>query len=225
MLWNLVGNEIISKECQPNVHLQAFANDIIFVISEPTGAKLKATAEAALTKFYSRYLQKNPSPSTSADYVWDNGETGRSVYNVFPKVKRTPSPWQRPEIMLVTGHGQFPTYLKRFKIRYSDSCGCGNLGNPLHYATSCLFTTSYHLTKTSVDLEALWWKRVMNNVNSRARVRKLIHFMLGKETIFFPKDDDNNQPQTQLTLGTHLLSPPIHKVPPFESQQHKDLKN
>ncbi|GBN56959.1 Retrovirus-related Pol polyprotein from type-1 retrotransposable element R1 [Araneus ventricosus] len=51
MYWSLVANEIISEEWQPNVHLQAFANDFIFVISEPTGAKLKATAQAALTKF------------------------------------------------------------------------------------------------------------------------------------------------------------------------------
>ncbi|GBN02881.1 hypothetical protein AVEN_153235-1 [Araneus ventricosus] len=72
---------------------------------------------------------------------WDNGETGRSVHNVLPKVKTTPTPWQRPEIMFLTVHGQFPTYLKRFNIRISDSCGCGKLGNPLHYATSCLFTT------------------------------------------------------------------------------------
>ncbi|GBN99906.1 hypothetical protein AVEN_26918-1 [Araneus ventricosus] len=49
--WNLVANEIISEEWQPNVHLQAFADDFIFVISDPTGAKLKATAQAALTKF------------------------------------------------------------------------------------------------------------------------------------------------------------------------------
>ncbi|GBO10968.1 hypothetical protein AVEN_217296-1 [Araneus ventricosus] len=51
MFWNLVANEIISEEWQPNVHLQAFADDFIFVISEHTGAKLKATAQAALTKF------------------------------------------------------------------------------------------------------------------------------------------------------------------------------
>ncbi|GBM58918.1 hypothetical protein AVEN_80718-1 [Araneus ventricosus] len=70
---------------------------------------------------------------------WDNGETGRSVHNVLPKVKTTPTPWQRPEIMFVTGHGPFPTYLKRVNIRSSDSCGCGKLGNSLHYATSaCL---------------------------------------------------------------------------------------
>ncbi|GBN68023.1 hypothetical protein AVEN_196771-1 [Araneus ventricosus] len=120
---------------------------------------------------------------------WDNGETGRSVHNVLPKVKTTPTPWQRPEIMFVTGHGPFPTYLN---IRSSDSCGCGNLGNPLHYATSCLFTTSYHLTKPSADLEPLWWKRVMNNNNSRAKIKKLMHFIAENEPLLFPKDGDDN---------------------------------
>ncbi|GBL73297.1 hypothetical protein AVEN_159335-1 [Araneus ventricosus] len=48
---NLMENEIISEERQPNVHLQIFAADFIFVISEPTGANLKATAQAALPKF------------------------------------------------------------------------------------------------------------------------------------------------------------------------------
>ncbi|GBO36295.1 hypothetical protein AVEN_96324-1 [Araneus ventricosus] len=109
----------------------------------------------------------------------------RSVHNVLPKVKTTPTPWQRPEIMFVTGHGPFPTYLKRFNIRRSDSCGYGNLGNPLHYATSCLFTTSYHLTKPSGDLEPLWWKRVMNNNNPRAKIRKLIDFIA--ENSYFQK--------------------------------------
>ncbi|GBO17901.1 hypothetical protein AVEN_228256-1 [Araneus ventricosus] len=123
---------------------------------------------------------------------WDNGEAGRRIHNVLPKVKTTPTPWQRPEILFVTGHGPFPTYLKRFNIRNSDSCGCGNLGNLLPYATSCLFTTSYHLTKPSADLEPLWWERVMNNNNSRAKNRKLIHFIAENGTFVFPKDGDNN---------------------------------
>ncbi|GBN17816.1 hypothetical protein AVEN_177475-1 [Araneus ventricosus] len=38
---------------------------------------------------------------------WDNGETGRSVYNVLPKVKTTPTPWPRPEIMFVTDTAHF----------------------------------------------------------------------------------------------------------------------
>ncbi|GBL86077.1 hypothetical protein AVEN_89122-1 [Araneus ventricosus] len=60
------------------------------------------------------------------------------------------------------------------------------------YATSCLFTTSYHRTKPSADLEPLWWKRDMNNNNSRAKIRKLIHFIAVNETLLFPKDGDNN---------------------------------
>ncbi|GBM13174.1 hypothetical protein AVEN_64377-1 [Araneus ventricosus] len=51
ILCNLVTNEIILEEWQPNVHLQAFADDFFFVISESTGTNLKATAQAALTKF------------------------------------------------------------------------------------------------------------------------------------------------------------------------------
>ncbi|GBM95570.1 hypothetical protein AVEN_34290-1 [Araneus ventricosus] len=43
---------------------------------------------------------------------WDYGETSRSVYNVLPKGKITPSPWQRPKIMFVMGHGPFLTCLK-----------------------------------------------------------------------------------------------------------------
>ncbi|GBO22825.1 hypothetical protein AVEN_275018-1 [Araneus ventricosus] len=125
---------------------------------------------------------------------WDNVETGRGVHNVLPKVKTTPIPLQRPDIMFVTCHCPFLTYLKRFIIRSTDSCGFGNLENPLHYGTTCLqrmFTTSYHLTKPSADLEPLWWKRAMNNNNSRAKIRKLIHFIEENETLLFPKDGDN----------------------------------
>ncbi|GBM06451.1 hypothetical protein AVEN_58301-1 [Araneus ventricosus] len=51
MFWKLVANEIISEEGHLNAHLQVFADDFIFVISATTGAKLRATAQAALTKF------------------------------------------------------------------------------------------------------------------------------------------------------------------------------
>ncbi|GBL83346.1 hypothetical protein AVEN_110660-1 [Araneus ventricosus] len=99
--------------------------------------------------------------------------------------------------MFVTGHGPFPTYLKRFNIRNSDSCGYGNPGKAL---TLCYKLPVYNL------------------------IPPIIHFIAENEILFFPKDGDNNEPQTQLTLGTHRLSSPIHKVPPSQSQQHKDLK-
>ncbi|GBO20810.1 hypothetical protein AVEN_232433-1 [Araneus ventricosus] len=118
----------------------------------------------------------------------DNGETGRSAYNIL----LTPSPWQRPEIMFVTGHGPFPTFLKRFNFRNSDSCGSGDVGDPLHYSTICPLTSSYHLTKPSADLEPLWWKRVLNNNISKTKIRQFIHFITEIEAILSPKDDDND---------------------------------
>ncbi|GBM86004.1 hypothetical protein AVEN_147106-1 [Araneus ventricosus] len=92
-----------------------------------------------------------------------------------------------PEIMFVTGHGPIPTYLKWFNIRNSDSCGCGDQGNPLHYATSWPLTSSYYLTKPSADLEQLWWKRVLSNNISRAKIRQLIHFIAENEAALFQK--------------------------------------
>ncbi|GBL74757.1 hypothetical protein AVEN_243625-1 [Araneus ventricosus] len=111
--------------------------------------------------------------------------------------------------MFFTGHGPFPAYLKRFNIRNSDSCGCADMGNNLHHATRCLFTSSYHLTKPLAHLEPLWWKRVLNNI-SRTKTRKLINFIAEKEAVLYPKDGDNNYSETQLTLGPHLLSSPTH---------------
>ncbi|GBO07599.1 hypothetical protein AVEN_245503-1 [Araneus ventricosus] len=67
---------------------------------------------------------------------WDNGDTGRNVYLILPKFKTSPAPWQRPEIMFATGHVPFPIYFKRFGLRTTDCCGSGELGNPLHFATS-----------------------------------------------------------------------------------------
>ncbi|GBN19369.1 hypothetical protein AVEN_152271-1 [Araneus ventricosus] len=42
--------------------------------------------------------------SPSWQKEWDNGETGRSVRNILPEVKTTPTPWQKPELMFATGH-------------------------------------------------------------------------------------------------------------------------
>ncbi|GBL85562.1 hypothetical protein AVEN_34712-1 [Araneus ventricosus] len=48
---------------------------------------------------------------------WYNGETGRSMHNIVPRVSNKPVGWNREEIMFVTGHGPFPSYLHRFNLR------------------------------------------------------------------------------------------------------------
>ncbi|GBN42411.1 hypothetical protein AVEN_182982-1 [Araneus ventricosus] len=65
-------------------------------------------------------------------------------------------------------------------------------GKPL---TLCYKLPVYNVippNKTVTDLEPLWWKRVMNNNNSRAKIKKLMHFIAENEPLLFPKDGDDN---------------------------------
>ncbi|GBM95753.1 hypothetical protein AVEN_187619-1 [Araneus ventricosus] len=62
----------------------------------------------------------------------------------------------------------------------------GELETPLHFATSCRPTSSYHFIKPSNDLENLGWKRALNNPLSRIQIRKLINFIFKNEDILFP---------------------------------------
>ncbi|GBM43621.1 hypothetical protein AVEN_210561-1 [Araneus ventricosus] len=39
---------------------------------------------------------------------WDNGETGRSVYSIIPKISNKQLHWSRECIQFATGHGPFP---------------------------------------------------------------------------------------------------------------------
>ncbi|GBN60881.1 hypothetical protein AVEN_255786-1 [Araneus ventricosus] len=115
---------------------------------------------------------------------WDKGERYRSFYKVLLKVKITPSHWKRSDIILVTGHVPLPTYRKRVIIR--------RLGKP---PTLCYKLPVYNLIppiNLVVDLETLWWKRVLNNNISWANIRELIRFIAGNEAILFPKDVDSN---------------------------------
>ncbi|GBN14288.1 hypothetical protein AVEN_43810-1 [Araneus ventricosus] len=117
---------------------------------------------------------------------WFNGDNGRDVHLNLPWVKTSPAPWQIPEIMFATGHDPFPAYLKRFRLITIDCCVCGELRSPLHLATTCPFTSSFHLTKLSNDLEHLCWKRNLNVPLSRIKMRKLNNCVCESKDILFP---------------------------------------
>ncbi|GBO27739.1 hypothetical protein AVEN_219413-1 [Araneus ventricosus] len=78
---------------------------------------------------------------------WDSGDTGRAIFNILLKVTLTPVSWSRESILFATGHGPFPNRLYRFRLHHSDICTYGEKGDPLHYATSCHMTLSYHLVE------------------------------------------------------------------------------
>ncbi|GBN33807.1 hypothetical protein AVEN_128332-1 [Araneus ventricosus] len=108
---------------------------------------------------------------------WDNGETGRSVYSIIPKIANKQLHWSRECIQFATSHGPFPSYLKRFGLHSTDYCGCGERENPLHYATRCPLTLSYHHKEPSPQFIVHWWKSALSRKLSRRNIDNLITFL------------------------------------------------
>ncbi|GBL90732.1 hypothetical protein AVEN_219384-1 [Araneus ventricosus] len=118
--------------------------------------------------------------------LWDNGNTERFVRKVLKTVHLKPVFWTREGSfgrVFVTGHGPFPSFLNRFLLSDSDSCACGEVGDPIHFATSCPLTLSWHIRKPSTSLESLWYLRVLENPNSRNRIINMIKFIIDNENI------------------------------------------
>ncbi|GBN43184.1 hypothetical protein AVEN_168370-1 [Araneus ventricosus] len=120
---------------------------------------------------------------------WDNGETGRSTHDIVPRVSNKPVGWNREEIMFVTGHGPFPSYLLRFNLRTHDNCSCGGKGDPIHYATKYPFTLSWHFQTPTVSLKLQWLKNILTNNFSRTRLRLLMRFICDENNLIV---EDNN---------------------------------
>ncbi|GBO26246.1 hypothetical protein AVEN_67076-1 [Araneus ventricosus] len=110
---------------------------------------------------------------------WDSEDTGRTIFNILPKVTLTPVSWSRESILF----DPFPSYLYRFRLHHSDICACGEKGDPLHYATSCHMTLCYHFTKPSAENTQLWWRSVLSNKLSRIKISRLISFLTENESL------------------------------------------
>ncbi|GBL86294.1 hypothetical protein AVEN_132015-1 [Araneus ventricosus] len=120
---------------------------------------------------------------------WENGDTGRSTHDIVPRVSNKPVGWNREELMFVTGHGPFPSYLRRFNLRTNDNCSCGEKGDPMHYATKCRFTLSWHFQTPTVSLKLQRLKNILTNNLSRTRLRLLMRFICDENILIL---EDNN---------------------------------
>ncbi|GBM02402.1 hypothetical protein AVEN_201078-1 [Araneus ventricosus] len=119
---------------------------------------------------------------------WDNEETGRSTHDIVPRVSNKPVGWNREDIMFVTGHGPFPSYHHLFNLRTHDNCSSGRKGDPIHYATKCRFTLSWHFQTPTVSLKLQWLEKILTNL-SRTRLRLLMRFICDENNLII---DDNH---------------------------------
>ncbi|GBL84800.1 hypothetical protein AVEN_93834-1 [Araneus ventricosus] len=111
---------------------------------------------------------------------WDNGETGRSTRDIVPRFTNKPVGWNREELMFITGHGPFPSYLQSSKHNNSS---CGEKNDPMHYATKCRFTLFWHFQTPTVPLKLQWLKNILTNNLSRTRIRHLMRFICDENNL------------------------------------------
>ncbi|GBN07499.1 hypothetical protein AVEN_244877-1 [Araneus ventricosus] len=124
---------------------------------------------------------------------WDSDDTGREIFNLLPILTLTPASWSRESIRFATGLGPFPSYLYRLRLHHSDIGACEEKGDPLHYATSCHMTLSYHFTKPSAENTQLWWKSVLSDKLSRINIAKLASFLIENENLIkLPPDSTSS---------------------------------
>ncbi|GBL87197.1 hypothetical protein AVEN_270484-1 [Araneus ventricosus] len=114
---------------------------------------------------------------------WDLKVVGRSTYEVLPKVSLKPESFPRELTIFVSGHGPFPLYLKRRARHPEENCACGELGNPLHYATDCHLTASFHFTKPAEVKRVAWMRAVAGNKLSRNKIVQLVRFLADNEAL------------------------------------------
>ncbi|GBM59458.1 Putative protein in type-1 retrotransposable element R1DM [Araneus ventricosus] len=118
--------------------------------------------------------------------LWTSSTTGKKIRELIPKVSQHSAAWNRELIIFMTGHGPFPQNLKRFRLSNTEDCNCGATGTPIHFATSCPFTISWHMTQPSETNELEWKKRIVANKGSRQRITNIIQFMHQNNELFKP---------------------------------------
>ncbi|GBM37136.1 hypothetical protein AVEN_205580-1 [Araneus ventricosus] len=103
---------------------------------------------------------------------WNKGKVGRLIHEIIPSPSFKLHKWSRGEIMFFSEHGPFPSYLRRFNLKPTDLCNCGDVGTPLHYATSCILTESWHFKKPSTPNLLHWKKGILKNKGARIQLDK-----------------------------------------------------
>lgn len=130
-----------------------------------------------LSHWHSHWQLEGPKTSL---YNWIN-----SIYNIpnwFPPNKKL--------VHLMTGHGHFQFYLKRFNITLSDRCSCGSLCvNELHYFNDCPHTSAirqHFLTHTKTVITYKHFPQFLKHKQHCAHLLQLVTIMNSSTVISSP---------------------------------------
>ncbi|GBM25359.1 hypothetical protein AVEN_12300-1 [Araneus ventricosus] len=84
--------------------------------------------------------------------AFDDGDTGRHIHNIIPKVSLQPINWTLNEVLFFTGHGPFPSFLQRLNLDETSFCSYGESAHQsimLRFAFSQPPTIWHHTQPTT----------------------------------------------------------------------------
>ncbi|GIY66417.1 retrovirus-related Pol polyprotein from type-1 retrotransposable element R1 [Caerostris extrusa] len=76
------------------------------------------------------------------------------------------------------GHGPFPSYLYRFRLRETDECTCGEEGTQDHYAFECPLTANNHLKKPSTEHYKAWAVQTTKNAKAISKINNIMNYLI-----------------------------------------------
>ncbi|GBN61554.1 hypothetical protein AVEN_45058-1 [Araneus ventricosus] len=94
----------------------------------------------------------------------------------------------------------------RVGLHSTDYRGCGEIGNPLLYATRSPLTLSYHHKVPSPQIIVHWWKSVLSRKLSRRNIDHLITFLATNEDLI--KSQNTTVTYSSQEIDTSKDSPP-----------------
>lgn len=80
---------------------------------------------------------------------WDNSYKGEHTYTLIQKVSLKLYNLTPPTTAFLTGHGPFMIYLKKYHLKNTDTCRCGEPGTPNHAYYECQYTATWHLKRSN----------------------------------------------------------------------------
>lgn len=153
-------------------HVGTFGNELADLFAKASISRGRVVALPAPFSYGRRCIDVFIFGLWQAD--WDRGHGDSDVHRYIPDVKHRLEIRDRGLILALLGHGPFPAYLHRFRLRDSPLCSCGVLGDVGHFLFRCPHTAACHLPDPGQHHFA-WLKRVCSSPFLLRRIRQCIN--------------------------------------------------
>ena len=112
------------------------------------------------------------------EMLWDRSKDGRATHVFFPKPNLKLFQCDFYVNQMLTSHGYFPAYFKRFKLRSTISCNCLSTdeANNQHYLTSCRSTCHLYYQLSLIGTSDAYCFQIYREMSKR-------HILIGSNCL------------------------------------------